>query len=388
MKITVVGCGYVGLTLATLLSQFNHVVCLDVDKEKINKINKRVSPIIDNLLDKYLSKKNINLSATSRQNSAFEDAEIIVISTPTNYDLNTNEFDTSSIELVLNDVFKINDKALIIIKSTIPVGYTTKLRKKFKTDRIIFSPEFLREGKAIHDNLYPTRIIVGDENNNAKKFAELLKEISIDKEVPILYMTSTEAEAVKLFANTYLAMRIAFFNELDSFCESKKLLTKEIIDGIGFDPRIGNYYNNPSFGYGGYCLPKDTLQLLKNYESVPNNIIRSIVEANITRKDFIAGQIIKKNPKVVGIYRLVMKEGSDNFRESAVQGVMKRIKSRGITVIVYEPMLEEESFYKSNVINDFNEFIDKSDIVLANRVTTELEKYSHKVYTRDIFNTN
>tara|TARA_Y100000816_G_scaffold180541_1_gene130632 strand:- start:1214 stop:2383 length:1170 start_codon:yes stop_codon:yes gene_type:complete len=386
MKITIVGCGYVGLSLATLISQYHTVIAVDISKEKVEKINNRICPINDKDLKNYFNKKKLKLTATTKIND-YVDSDFIVICTPTNYDPKTNQFNLDSLNNVIADICSSKSKATIIIKSTIPVGLTTKLRKEFKKQQIIFSPEFLREGKALHDNLYPSRIILGSNSKEAKKFGSILTEITAEKKIPtpIFYMQPSEAEAVKLFANTYLAMRISYFNELDSYCENYNLNTKNVIEGIGYDPRIGNFYNNPSFGYGGYCLPKDTQQLLKNYDQVPNKIIKAIVEANTTRKDYIAEQIIRKNPNTVGVYRLIMKEGSDNFRESAVQGIMKRIKAKGINVIVYEPLIKEKYFFRSKVINNFNEFIDASDLIITNRLSNNLKKYKHKVYSRDIF---
>ncbi len=390
MKITVVGAGYVGLSLSALLSQFYDVTCLDIDDIKVEKINKRISPLDDADLINIFNDTNIRLNATSNREIAYKSADLVIIATPTNYDMATNQFDVSSIENVIIDILKINNKIPVFIKSTVPVGFTLKLRKNSKKENIFFSPEFLREDKAIYDNQYPSRIIVGGNTVEAKKFADILLEVSLIKadKVPVEFMESAEAESVKLFSNTYLAMRIAYFNELDTYCEMHNLDSKKIIKGIGYDPRIGNYYNNPSFGYGGYCLPKDSKQLLQNYENVPNNIIRAIVEANTTRKDFISSQIIKKKPKVVGIYRLVMKEGSDNYRESSILGVMRRIKSSGIKVIIYEPNLLKDVFLESKVFFDLDEFIQNSDLIIANRNSPDLQHVSEKIYTRDLFQTN
>ena len=385
MKITVVGTGYVGVSLATLLSQKHEVIALDIDSNKVEKINKRVSTIDDLELKSLFDQANLNLSATEDRKLAYENCKIAIICTPTNYDVNTNEFDTSTVETCIADALENSDKITIIIKSTIPVGFTEKMRGKFSYENIYFSPEFLREGKSIYDNKNPSRIIVGGFSKEAKEFANLLFEISEKEDVPLELMRSSEAEAVKLFANTYLAMRISFFNELDTYCETKKLNTKEVIKGIGHDPRIGNHYNNPSFGYGGYCLPKDTKQLLANYNTVPQNIIRAIVDANSTRKDFLADAIIKERPNRVGIYRLVMKAGSDNFRQSAIQGIMKRLKAKGIEVVVYEPELKEADFFNSHVEVDLSAFKNSVDIILANRVVSELKDVSEKIFTRDLF---
>ena len=385
MKIAVAGTGYVGLSLATLLSVKNEVVALDVIPEKVEKINNRISPIQDEYIEKYFKEKNLNLKATLDYKEAFTGAKFIIISTPTNYDSEQNYFDTSSVEDIIKKVISMNIDTTMVVKSTIPVGFIEIIKKKYNIDNIMFSPEFLREGKALYDNLYPSRIIVGEKSKRAEEFANLLKESCLKEDVVIKYMNSTEAEAVKLFANTYLALRVAYFNELDTYAELKGLNTKDIIDGVCLDPRIGNHYNNPSFGFGGYCLPKDTKQLKANYKDVPENIISAIVESNRTRKDHIANMIIKRNPKVVGIYRLTMKSGSDNFRASAIQGVMKRIKGKGIEVIVYEPTLKEDNFFNSKVVNDLNEFKKLSDVIIVNRIDDNIKDVENKIYTRDIF---